>query len=166
MKLEMYFADNPQLLSYAGYAFAAMLFLVVVPNLSVTIRRLHDTDRSGWMILMPTAVGLVSGLGGGCMMGAMAASGNVGGTVFWLMAIMILPMLAGLYLLFLLCLPGTHGNNRFGGDPAPNRKRPTPSHPAFAPAAAPEDRAETEAARRAAAQDYYRRHVLPSVQKA
>ena len=165
-KLTMWFEDNPQLFEYAGYAFAAWLILFFVPHLSVTIRRLHDTDRSGWMILMPTAVSIGSGLIGGFLIGATAASGNIGGMMFWAIGVTIVPLIASLYFFVLLCLPGTHGNNRFGGDPAPDRKRPMPSHPAFAPEAPVEDRAALAEARRAEARDYYKRNVLPSIQRA
>ncbi len=38
----------------AVVAVCHLLFLV--PNLSVTVRRLHDIDRSGWWILLPLTV--------------------------------------------------------------------------------------------------------------
>ena len=34
--------------------------LVVIPNIAVTARRLHDVDRSGWWMLIPmTIIGLI-----------------------------------------------------------------------------------------------------------
>lgn len=35
---------------FALYGLAVLAFLI--PGLAVTVRRLHDTDRSGWMILL------------------------------------------------------------------------------------------------------------------
>ena len=45
-----------------GTPFAALLFAlaVLIPYLAVTIRRLHDTNRSGWWIL----IALVPAIGG------------------------------------------------------------------------------------------------------
>ena len=37
----------------AGNAFIALAGLaLLVPNLAITVRRLHDTDRSGWWVLI------------------------------------------------------------------------------------------------------------------
>lgn len=119
-----------QLRTYSGYFFAAQLILFGLPGLAVTIRRLHDTDRSGaWYFIQ------------------------------------LVPLIGAIWFLVLMCLPGTHGSNRFGEDSAPDRKPPTPSHPAFAGELVGKARAEAESARRAEAKDYYRRHVLPSIQR-
>lgn len=116
---------------YAGYYFAANLILIWLPGLSVTIRRLHDTNRSGaWYFIQ------------------------------------LVPVIGAIWFLVLMCLPGTHGTNRFGDDSAPDRKRAVPAHPAFAGALQGEQRDRAEVARRAAARDYYKRRVLPSIQKA
>ncbi len=58
---------------------------LLLPSLAVTIRRLHDTDRSGWFILLSA-----------------------------------IP-LANLYLLYLLAIRGTDGDNRFGPPPVAPR---------------------------------------------
>ncbi|MBY4893776.1 DUF805 domain-containing protein [Rhodobacteraceae bacterium N5(2021)] len=116
---------------YIGYLFAANLVLFWLPQLAVTIRRLHDTNRSG---------------------------------AWWF--IQLVPLIGPIWLFVLMCLPGTHGNNRFGPDSAPDRKRAPPAHPAFAGELTGEDRDRAEVARRAAAKDYYKRHVLPSIQNA
>ena len=55
---------------------------ILLPTLGVTIRRLHDTDRSGWWIL----IGFV-------------------------------PIIGGIWLLVLMILSGTPGDNRFGPEP-------------------------------------------------
>lgn len=80
--------------------------------------------------------------------------------------IQIVPLIGFIWFIVLMCLPGTHGTNRFGPDSAPERKRPAPSHPAFAGELKGADRDRAEVARRAAAKDYYKRHVLPSIQRA
>ena len=85
-----------------------------IPNLAVTIRRLHDTDRSGWWILAPLAPYAV-----GLFMGIMAVAAPDLSIVAGL--VMLLAMLAalglGIMLLVFYCLEGTRGPNRFGPDP-------------------------------------------------
>jgi uncharacterized membrane protein YhaH (DUF805 family) len=46
-----------------------------VPALAVSIRRLHDQDRSGWLLLL----GLIPLLGGFALLVLMCLSGTVGG---------------------------------------------------------------------------------------
>jgi len=55
---------------------------IIIPSIALTVRRLHDNDKSGWWIL----IGFV-------------------------------PILGGLYLLYLYVTKGTTGTNRFGPDP-------------------------------------------------
>ncbi len=88
-----------------------------LPSLSVTVRRLHDTNRSGWWILLPFAgvalfiVGFIAALtvnpfnpfsGAGLVYVAVP-------TIVWL-ALTIL-------LIVWMVLPSNPGNNRYG----PNR---------------------------------------------
>ncbi len=54
----------------------------MIPGLAVTVRRLHDTNRSGWWLL----IGLI-------------------------------PLVGAIWLIVLMCLKGTSGENRFGPDP-------------------------------------------------
>ena len=57
----------------------ALALIFLIPYISVTVRRLHDTDHSGWW--------------------------------YW---ITLVPCIGGIWLLILLVLPGTPGQNRFG----------------------------------------------------
>lgn len=109
----------------------AYLILSWIPMLSVSIRRLHDTDRSGWWYFINAV-----------------------------------PLIGPIWFLVLMCLPGSNGNNRFGGDSVDNRAQKEPAHPAFAAELTGDAKDRSEVARRAAARDYYKRHVLPSIQKA
>lgn len=46
----------------AGNAVIALVGLaLIVPNLAITVRRLHDTDRSGWWVLI-SLLPLIGGL--------------------------------------------------------------------------------------------------------
>ncbi|MGH7840618.1 MAG: DUF805 domain-containing protein [Candidatus Binataceae bacterium] len=92
---------------------AIVSLALILPNLAVNMRRLHDVDRSGWYLLLPLPAGVIA-------------------LVFYLIAytapapafaatVMILGGLATLacYLVLLVwyCQRGTVGANRFGPDP-------------------------------------------------
>lgn len=84
----------------------------LVPNIAVAVRRLHDTNRTGWWLLLPV-IPYVIGLF--IMLGA-AAGQNLGmvaiGGIFTLIG-----LICAIVLLVFYCLPGTPGPNRFGPDP-------------------------------------------------
>jgi len=84
----------------------------LLPGIAVQVRRLHDTDRSGWWVMLwagPMIVSNISPL-------LMAATQSVA-----LVAISVIASLAFfigcVVLLVFYCLPGTRGENRFGPDP-------------------------------------------------
>ncbi|MGH6616734.1 DUF805 domain-containing protein [Sphingomonas sp.] len=83
-----------------------------IPGLAVSVRRLHDVNRSGWWILavfVPYLIGFTLLLGGA--FGGGGALLLVGGIA------MLLGLLAGILLLVWMCTNGTNGPNRFGDDP-------------------------------------------------
>ena len=41
------------LIDGVGVLYTLYNFAVIIPNIAVGIRRMHDTDRSGWWILAP-----------------------------------------------------------------------------------------------------------------
>ena len=96
---------------YALYALA-----VIIPSIAVSVRRLHDTNRSGWWFLAPIVpyfvgamaigVGAASGTDGG-----LAAAGLLG------MVAMLAAVVLGLVLIVFYFLEGTKGPNKYGPDP-------------------------------------------------
>jgi uncharacterized membrane protein YhaH (DUF805 family) len=84
---------------------------VLIPNIAVAVRRLHDTNRSGWWILMPAvpyffgAIFFFAGLYG---MGGMTMIGGL---------LMFVGFICAIVLLVWYCTRGTQGPNRFGPDP-------------------------------------------------
>lgn len=91
-----------------------------VPSIAVGVRRLHDTNRSGWWILAPLVpYCLAFVLGGAAMMGGAAAGSPMGmGAGLGLAGIFLLIGAVGaIALLVFYCLPGTAGDNRYGPDP-------------------------------------------------
>ena len=99
-----------------------LLLGLLVPGLAVTARRLHDTNRSGWWMLIalgPYAVTIaltVMAVGSGSMM-ALGSAGLVG----------ILALVGALVLLVFMVLPGNPGDNRFGPSPYGEAGSPVPA---------------------------------------
>ena len=86
---------------------------LLVPSIAVGVRRLHDTDRTGWWLLPPVAFyALAMILGGPAMMtgNPMAAFGVAG-------ALLLAGLACAIVLLVFYCLEGTKGDNRYGPDP-------------------------------------------------
>lgn len=88
-----------------------------LPWLAVSVRRLHDTNRSGWWLLFFVAVFIATGVGA-------VAAGSLGSlqgsTAAGFTAIVILigfMLAAGLAFLVFMVLPGTAGPNDYGADP-------------------------------------------------
>jgi uncharacterized membrane protein YhaH (DUF805 family) len=90
-----------------GLLSSIVLITFATPGLAVAVRRLHDSNRAGWWLLLPAAP-----------------------VLFWIVAlvaqfssdalfatVMVPIFLCPLILLVLMCLPGTKGPNRFGPDP-------------------------------------------------
>jgi uncharacterized membrane protein YhaH (DUF805 family) len=95
----------------------------LIPSLSVSVRRLHDSDRTGWWIMLgfvPVA-GLIVALGGSAMMffGGPGADPFAGfaalGTGLMLTALISLIVL--IVLIVFYCTRGTPGANRYGPPP-------------------------------------------------
>ena len=88
--------------------------LIFLPQLAVTIRRLHDTDRSGWWLFLPLFITcIIIAL----VLVAVAVPGMA--LAFGAMAVIggIIAGVSGLVLLVFMLLDGTRGPNRFGPDP-------------------------------------------------
>jgi uncharacterized membrane protein YhaH (DUF805 family) len=100
---------------YLLYALLGLVFLV--PNLAVTIRRLHDTDRSGWWIMLFWGPYLLM-IANSMIMGAKVASGGdttMDGPVG--LVLMLAFLVGALVLLVYMSREGTRGPNRYGADP-------------------------------------------------
>ena len=101
---------------------AAIFFL---PNLAVLVRRLHDTNRSAWWLMLQAPSGLAPLL----FFGAFASIAQSGGALTADNSSAILAAAGGgvllltaagfcsLVLFIFTLLPGTDGENRFGPDP-------------------------------------------------
>ena len=85
---------------------------LLVPGLAATVRRLHDTNRSGWWVLIVAVPYLIMGI----MMGMSAASGDMTGLAS-AGIVGLIALVGAIAMLVFMILPGTKGDNRFGPDP-------------------------------------------------
>ena len=94
-----------QMVGPYGPLSALLLLVTFIPSLAVGVRRLHDTDRTGWWMLLPIvpevlAIALL-------LSGSLAMAGILG------MAALVLAIV----LLVFMVLEGTKGPNKYGPDP-------------------------------------------------
>lgn len=92
--------------------------VTLIPSLAVSVRRLHDTDRTGWWVVLP----LLPLLAGGVALGIGAAQAAMGGTGMAGIALvggilLLAGIICAILLLVWYCTSGTPGPNRFGEDP-------------------------------------------------
>ena len=86
--------------------------VALIPNISVAMRRLHDTNRTGWWLLAPVAPYVI-----GFILTATAALSQslaliaAGGVLFFVGFVL------AVVLIVFYCLPGTVGPNNYGPDP-------------------------------------------------
>ena len=93
----------------------------IVPSLAVTARRLHDTNRSGWWVLLPLVPECLAMFMAITTAGAVMAGGGIGAAVGGgiLTGLIGLVALAGAVVLIVFCaMPGQAGDNRYGPPPA------------------------------------------------
>jgi uncharacterized membrane protein YhaH (DUF805 family) len=84
-----------------------------VPGLAVSVRRLHDVDRSGWWLILsflPYLIGLA-------LFASVVATGSLGTLAIIGGILVLVGAIAGIVLLVWFCTSGTVGANRFGPDP-------------------------------------------------
>ena len=99
-------------LGLLGIILAVIWLALLIPSIAVTIRRLHDTNRSGFWILAyfgPYVLGYILAIAGAAAQSTPLIM--LGG------ACSILGFVMALVLLVFMFLPGTAGSNRFGPDP-------------------------------------------------
>lgn len=112
--VESIFGVNRMVFGVYGPLTLLIAAATIVPNLAVGVRRLHDTDRSAWwlLLLVPYLVSaflMVEAYAAGSMAG-FGAAGLVG----------LVGLVCCLIFLALMVLPGTAGSNRFGPNPYGN----------------------------------------------
>lgn len=105
-------AGGAAVIVYMLYLLLQLAFLV--PSLAVGVRRLHDTNRSGWWILAPLAPYLVM-LFAGMMAVSSPDMAQVAGLLVLLCLVAVIVL--GLTVFVFMLLEGTRGPNNYGPDP-------------------------------------------------
>lgn len=97
-----------------GLLYVVYALVAFIPNIAVAVRRLHDTNRTGWWILAPLVPYVVIFVA----MGMAASSPDMMGAAGIIMAVCGLAVLVlGITLLVFYLLEGTKGPNKYGPDP-------------------------------------------------
>ena len=98
---------------------------LLLPNLAVTARRLHDRDMSGWWMLAPYGAMALAGIMAGIGAGILAVASGIGAAVLVIL------------LLVWLIQKGTDGPNRFGADPLDGSWPEAPAPGGYTPSRMP-----------------------------
>lgn len=114
-------------LGIGGILFGLVWLALIIPSIAVQVRRLHDTNRSGWWLggfylLYGVYVVLVIGSLGSVMAaaGAGGAASPAPANAAIFTGAMALGLAMFIYMIALLvfyCMPGTTGSNSYGDDP-------------------------------------------------
>jgi uncharacterized membrane protein YhaH (DUF805 family) len=115
---------QPSFALFGAFGAAGMFMIffylaLLLPTIAVQVRRLHDTNRSGWWLgilwlMYPVYMALI--LGSSFSLGQAEATRGVGLAIA--SAIFALVFFVYSIVLFVFfCLRGTQGANRFGDDP-------------------------------------------------
>ena len=86
---------------------------LLVPTLAVGVRRMHDTDRTGWWILAPIVPYVI----GFTMAGPAALDPTRLAAEGTAMIFLLLGLVLAIVVLVFTLLPGTTGPNKHGPDP-------------------------------------------------
>ena len=81
--------------------FSIFVLAMIIPGIAVTVRRLHDINKSGWFILLPLPFDIMERV--------LEKSSQVLSIVF-----LVISLGLYIYLLVLYCMDGDKKNNRFG----------------------------------------------------
>lgn len=107
--MDLMLFDTPKNIDESGPIEGIVGLLLIIPNFTASIRRLHDTNRSGWYLLVPLA-GVIFAIFVGKMIGSTLGQGG--------------PIIVGIIIIlsFLLPIwwqtrPSNANPNKFGPNP-------------------------------------------------
>lgn len=103
-----------------GVVTGIVLLALLVPSLAAGVRRLHDTNRTGWWMagpIVPYAIAVVM-MGPALLDPASVQDGSTGmGSMGLAMIFLLLGVALAITVFVFLVLPGTKGPNNYGDDP-------------------------------------------------
>lgn len=111
--------DTGQMFATGG-VFAGILILgavywlvTLIPFYAVSVRRLHDSNRTGWWVFAPLLLGIATNI----IAGAVGVAGDLGAAMILTGLLSAAGLVLNIIVLVFLCLDGTPGPNQFGHDP-------------------------------------------------
>lgn len=112
----------PGLAPILGFLTPVVNLVILITMTTAAIRRLHDTDRSGWIVLLPVLafipVPVLTGMNFFTLFSGTMIMGLSSGMLMLLfIASLIFMAIAMFYTVILLVKPGTPGDNDYGPDP-------------------------------------------------
>ena len=117
----MMVGSDPTAAAGAGGAALALMAIyglvslaLLIPGLAVTVRRLHDTDRSGWWLAGLIGLYVLMFVTGGMAVSSGDPAGG-GGALTMILSLVIL--VYAITMLVFMVLDGTKGPNKYGPDP-------------------------------------------------
>ena len=111
--------------------------VLLLPTLAVTARRLHDTGRSGWWMLLPTIPLVATVVAAIAVVFSLLFSADVGtpapALIALLAASVLLTLTAGIILIVFLCRDSSPDPNKYGPSPKQSAMHPTGSDSYYPP---------------------------------
>ena len=114
----------------SGWLVALFQLVIFIPFLAVGWRRLQDTGRPGWYLLIPSAIVVVSTLVSGSLTRTMMAGGmagmtpgqpmqgvGMGASATVIVGLAIAQFLAGIVIIWWMSRPSQRGPNDYGPEP-------------------------------------------------
>ena len=92
---------------------------LLIPMIAAGVRRLHDTDRTGWWLLAPAVpyLGMIATMGPALLNPQGFATEGFGAMGGMMLLFMVIAFILGIVVFVFTVLPGTRGPNRYGADP-------------------------------------------------
>ena len=100
--------------AFFQFIYSLFGFLTLWPGIAVLIKRIHDRDKSGWLILLPFVTGVLVVIA--AAVGMAADSPSSAGIFAGVMAVALIGISIWFFIEFGL-MRGTIGPNRYGPDP-------------------------------------------------
>ena len=114
-------SGDPTSIAAAGGAALIIMLLyglfslvLLIPGIAVTVRRLHDTNRTGWWLLAPIVPYIAMFLAAGMLAGSPENAG-LAGVIMMIAGFAVFALAITLFVF--LVLDGTKGPNKYGDDP-------------------------------------------------
>lgn len=109
-------AMGSSLLGPYGILTAILWLCAIVPSLAVGVRRLHDTNRTGWWMLAPIVPYIIAlAMIGPALLNPEDAAGMA--SIGFAGILMLIAGVLGIVLFIFTLLRGTTGTNNYGPDP-------------------------------------------------